>query len=106
MSILGSVFSAILGGISSSSKNKQQTANTNLEGEWNIKTAKEGGYQDRESYAFKSALDDYYAKKNRAEKTRALGNYTQFSSLDNFAPGYKNKFTPDTATMPTNTRGY
>ena len=46
-------------------------------------------------HAFDAELEDYYKRKDKAEMRRGAAEYAKFSSLDRWAPGYTNTFTPD-----------
>lgn len=45
--------------------------------------------------AFGKELDRYFEKLDKAEMRRGAAEYGKFSSLDKWAPGYTNTFTPD-----------
>lgn len=99
MSIFGSIFSAILGGISSSSKEKSSAKLTKAEleesGKQDRLTLLLKSGEDRKSTAFAAGLEDWYKQRDRKEKRDALGNYSGFSTMSQFAPNYNaSAFTP------------
>lgn len=91
----GMIASAVLRGISSSSKNKSDK-----------KKSKEeillGGVEDRKTVEFSKALDYFYTQKDWDRKRRGAADYSQFKSLDRFAPNYKATFNEPAPVMPVN----
>lgn len=46
-------------------------------------------------HQYDARLEDYYRRKDKAERRRGANEYAKFSSLSRWAPGYTNTFTPD-----------
>lgn len=81
MSILGTIFKGILGGISSSADSKNAT-----------KLSKEQiaqqGLEGRKTAGYTADMEWYYKQRERDQKMKGAGNYSQFNSLERFVPGY------------------
>lgn len=65
-----------------------------------IAQMREEGFQQRSTSAYEAALSDYYAKKDKAEKRRALTEFRKFSTVQGHTPGYHDDFAADEAVMP------
>lgn len=87
MSIFGSIFNAILGGVGASAKNKADKAAVKEDHEMK-------GLQDRKTLQFGGQLEEYYRMKQNEEKRVGFGNYNQFNSLARFAPQYRETAPP------------
>lgn len=106
MSIFGNIFNAILSGIGNSSQASQNSKDAKAAAAADKEKVQEAGYQERESYAFKSALDRYYSELDKQNKRDALKDYGSFNSLERFAPNYQATYVPpNLPTMPVNQRG-
>lgn len=92
MSIWGTVFNAILGGISASSKEKSAAKLSKDQikqtGEEDRKSLILKAGEDRKTTAFAASLEDWYKQRDRKEKRDALGLYGGFSTMGQFAPQY------------------
>ncbi len=109
-SIWGSIFNAILGGVSASADSKDKKAMSAADikltgeeerkgiaakGEEERKTALQNDREGRKTTSYASSLEDYYKQRDRKEKRDALGNYGTFGNIKRFAPNYDgSKFTP------------
>lgn len=80
--VWGNIFSAVLGGIASSSERKDaQRADK--------ESTREAGIQNRATAAFEGDQEYYYNQLLRDERRRSLDSgYNQFSTIRNFAPNY------------------
>lgn len=81
MSLFGSIFSAVLGGLSNASERRSSERASK-------EATKEAGKQDRQTIDFQKSLDYWYDQKRRHEAAGALGVYDQFSTVRNFKPNF------------------
>jgi hypothetical protein len=79
MSIFSKIFSAVLGGVSSSAQKDAQKEDV-----------KGKGREERATLSFASDLEYFRNQQQRKERSGALdSNYNQFSTVKNFAPYFK-----------------
>jgi hypothetical protein len=77
----GNIFSAVLGGISSSSQRRSAERATR-------EATEAAGKEDRQTIGYQKGLDYFYEQKRRHEMAKNFGVYNQFSTVRQFKPNY------------------
>lgn len=86
---------AVLGGLASSYEGRQQQ-------QMSREQVEATGRENRRTAEFSAGLADWYMQRDRDEKRKAFGNYSQFSNLASLAPQYSQTYTaPALGTKPT-----
>lgn len=89
----GQLFTAVLGGLADNEERKDAERGSK-------EATREAGHQNRTTAEYQSELDYFREQQRRHEASRSLeGNYGQFSTVGNWAPGFTRG--PGLDAMPT-----